>query len=369
VLLYILGTSKATAYAPSPTTNFLYGEGEEGSEVFNANNLRPTEEQYAFGKLLQIAMERLFDSLGIIKQKNDHRIYDAEIIELSEETNVILILPPPQRLVQMSENDPDNCLHVGSRNDLMPIGLHTFEVLHLGTYFPRLLENYVKVANQLETETTIVKQLQKETNLPQESDEALSRLNVLSTQQSLLEESWKPVRWLFDILSRFRNRGGASSGITFANLNEWYSKQTDFPDDTVVFANPVTSSATSTNTNNEELLLAKYQSKKSVIVNLSRSPTTRSDPSEFSNESNVTNVTSTSHVTATATVGIDPGSHGGEPNILQVYAAYDTGLASGTSVKLTVTKDTTAREVIDLVIKQLNMAVILKGKVLFYLFF
>jgi len=67
-------------------------------------------------------------------------------------------------------------------------------------------------------------------------------------------------------------------------------------------------------------------------------------------------------VTATATVGIDPGSHGGEPNILQVYAAYDTGLASGTSVKLTVTKDTTAREVIDLVIKQLNMAVILKGR-------
>ena len=111
-------------------------------------------------------------------------------------------------------------------------------------------------------------------------------------------------------------------------------------------------------------LQAKYQSKKSVIVNLSRSPTTRSDPSEFSNESNVTNVTSTSHVTL-ATVGIDPGSSqsgGGEPNILQVYAAYDTGLASGTSVKLTVTKDTTAREVIDLVIKQLNMAVILKGK-------
>ncbi len=38
------------------------------------------------------------------------------------------------------------------------------------------------------------------------------------------------------------------------------------------------------------------------------------------------------------------------------------GLASGTSVKLNVTKDTSAREVIDLVIKQLNMAVILKGR-------
>nr|CAD7431543.1 unnamed protein product [Timema monikensis] len=48
--------------------------------------------------------------------------------------------------------------------------------------------------------------------------------------------------------------------------------------------------------------------------------------------------------------------------ILQVYAAYETGLASGTSLKLHVTPRTTAREVVDLVVKQLNMAVILKGK-------
>jgi ankyrin repeat and fibronectin type-III domain-containing protein 1 len=49
-------------------------------------------------------------------------------------------------------------------------------------------------------------------------------------------------------------------------------------------------------------------------------------------------------------------------SILQVYAAYATGLASGTSLKLRVTPRTTAREVIDLVVKQLNMAVVLKGK-------
>lgn len=50
------------------------------------------------------------------------------------------------------------------------------------------------------------------------------------------------------------------------------------------------------------------------------------------------------------------------PGILQVYAAYETGLASGTSLKLHVTPRTTAREVVDLVVKQLNMAVVLKGK-------
>ncbi|KAK7788318.1 hypothetical protein R5R35_000716 [Gryllus longicercus] len=46
----------------------------------------------------------------------------------------------------------------------------------------------------------------------------------------------------------------------------------------------------------------------------------------------------------------------------QVYAAYETGLASGTSLKLHVTLWTTAREVVDLVGKQLNLAVVLKGK-------
>lgn len=48
--------------------------------------------------------------------------------------------------------------------------------------------------------------------------------------------------------------------------------------------------------------------------------------------------------------------------IIRVYAAYETGLPSGTSVKLHVTPQTTSREVVDLVVKQLNMAVILKGR-------
>lgn len=51
-----------------------------------------------------------------------------------------------------------------------------------------------------------------------------------------------------------------------------------------------------------------------------------------------------------------------QSGILQVYAAYETGLASGTSLKLHVNPRTTAREVVDLVVKQLNMAVVLKGK-------
>ncbi|XP_055902106.1 ankyrin repeat and fibronectin type-III domain-containing protein 1 isoform X3 [Eupeodes corollae] len=50
-----------------------------------------------------------------------------------------------------------------------------------------------------------------------------------------------------------------------------------------------------------------------------------------------------------------------QTGIIQVFTAYDTGLASGTSLKLNVTPKTTAREVINLVVKQINTAVVLKG--------
>lgn len=49
-------------------------------------------------------------------------------------------------------------------------------------------------------------------------------------------------------------------------------------------------------------------------------------------------------------------------HVITVYAAYQTGLGIGTALKLKCHKRTTAREVIELVVKQLNMAVIMKGK-------
>ena len=71
------------------------------------------------------------------------------------------------------------------RNDLMAIGLNSFEVLHLGTYFPELLANYVKVANTLEADTNFTKHLQKEAADPQESDDASTRLTLLANQQQV----------------------------------------------------------------------------------------------------------------------------------------------------------------------------------------
>ena len=73
-----------------------------------------------------------------------------------------------------------------------------------------------------------------------------------------------------------------------------------------------------------------------------------------------------STLSADAESGTDASLNGG---IIQVYAAYESGLANGTSVKLHVTARTSAREVIDLVVRQLNMAVVLKGSTQFFFSF
>lgn len=50
-----------------------------------------------------------------------------------------------------------------------------------------------------------------------------------------------------------------------------------------------------------------------------------------------------------------------QSGVLQVYAAYDTGLSKSTRVRLHITLKTTAREVVNLVVRQLNKAIMMKG--------
>lgn len=326
-------------HAPSPTTNFLTGEGEEGSDWIAAaesSSLRPTEEQYAFGKQIATSISRLFDYLEV-SQRPSHRIYDGEILELSPQVSVILVLPPPHKVVYLdTKNNDSSCVDLSKRNDLLCLPLSTFELLHVGTYHSQMLASYLRVSASLELDLVLGKQAQREAFDPEDSNEAQSKLAALLGQQQDLEEAWRPMRWLPDVLTAARSK--TSKAITYEQLKEWYDNQSEVPDDSAVFAKPSSE----------------------VVVSLSRTPTTRSDPcSEFEDKENNQGLRQVSsyHVGATSSSGSEV-----KTNVLQVYAAYDTGLASGTSVRLNVTRDTCAREVIDLVIRQLNMAVILKGR-------
>ena len=440
--------------APSPTTNFLHGEDEEGSEIhpLNAELKKCTEAQFAFGKQLRDSMAKAFEYLEISESdQRQHRLYDPELIELTRETSVILLLPSAETVCSLADNRPALNLH---RNDLLGLPLQIFETIHLSSYHPDLLTTFYRVTLHLEIELAVAKQHHREAFSKSELGEAQDRLTSLLDRQQTLEDSWKSMRWLLDVLSVARNKN-VHCGVTFEHLNDWYSSQKNFlPDDSNFGAksgdfnsqqetlsqinashpyDPTSSSSAS----GAGTLMAKTKG-------ISRTPTTRSDPLEFNlaksgnkeNEvrnfpkmpqvpgtsadlrqtsSSYSSLTFSQHSTnssvssneqqqpqvqqpqyenlpsepSSVRSSFDPriaqsgrfsnavpvpasrssrtgtltsGSESPEPNVLQVFAAYETGLASGTSVKLNVTHSTSAREVIDLVIKQLNMAVILKGR-------
>jgi len=401
----------------SATTNFLVGEGEEGAEQIRAT-LQPTEAQYTFGKLVQQAASRLFHYLEIedSEQRDNHRIYDSEIIELGPDISLILILPPIESVCSVNETSMAINLN---RPDLLLVPLQAWEVLHLATYHRKLLTVYAKLSSILEVDHSLARQTQREALSPGEVDVASTALAVVQEHQEALEEAWRGVRWIRDVLSFARLKKNV--GINMAVMDEWYSNQPDTPDDSQ-FSNAESMNLQIKSANVFRLdTLKNWNTRKRDSASsdsgalggrgLSRTPTTRSDPLEFNVLNKENEGTNLAHVrtrlmqdgtplapqpttdppssysslnySVSSANSIDSNdneyegktSHrpsdlitnqrstgSPEPNILQVYAAYDTGLAQGTSVRIAVTTSTSAREVVDLVIKQLNMAVILKGK-------
>lgn len=106
--------------------------------------------------------------------------------------------------------------------------------------------------------------------------------------------------------------------------------------------------------------------KKDRSSNSMRSNSQESECSHPSRSSHTPSLTSLSSAdgdpdSAASTRSADVENGDTSTGIIQVYAAYESGLANGTSVKLHVTARTVAREVVDLVVRQLNMAVVLKG--------
>jgi len=393
----------------TPTTNFLIGEEEDGldppgpSAAQNNLNLGPTEAQYAFGKLIQQTIHRLFQYLEVDdNQREHHRIYTDEIIQLGPDISVILVLPPIETVI--SVNDTAMAINI-NRRDLLLVPLQSWEVLQLSTYARKLLALHAKLSSILEVDLVLAKKQQREAMSNHESEVATHHLGTLLEYFQTLEDCWRGVRWIRDVLSNSRLKN-TRCGVSILSLTDWYSNQPDSPDD-AHFAEPANHQIKSANMFKMDTMRNWNARPRDTAASdsgtlqsrtsgggLSRTPTTRSDPQQFgmmdldqdpSNLANLAHVRSrlladgedlanpqpeyrsntySNSTNSTDSNENDYSSQIGAPetNILQVYAAYDTGLAHGTSVRIKVSTSTTAREVVDLVIKQLNMAVILKGK-------
>lgn len=159
---------------------------------------------------------------------------------------------------------------------------------------------------------------------------------------------WKSTRWLADAISYARGRDGTTPGLKISHLSNSIAEQSS---NSKGFGDYVAKNLDEGYHSDKISLGGSTGSDKPLPI------TNYSAAQMQSNTNNNNGHDSEQECSNKASVIHEQP----KPGILRVYAAYESGLTRGTSVMLHVTPKTTSREVIDLVIMQLNKEVIRKG--------
>ncbi|XP_052266694.1 ankyrin repeat and fibronectin type-III domain-containing protein 1-like isoform X3 [Dreissena polymorpha] len=298
--------------------------------------------QQAFYSSLSQASEKLFKMLSIPEELcAGHRLYDCEVIELNAHVSFLLILPPPEDLCIIPSSGEEDVEKTKERENFTLLPVQVFEMINMCTYQPHFISRYSRLSSILEMDTILAQQTQREAFSKEELHTAKDRVHQMMKLQSDLDKTWKDMRWTMDIITTARSRT-FPAGIPVQML--------------------LTPSA------NEDSLSVQLELKGKILDNnnYQQCNSNSCDSNEISvgkDHRKIAKFYDPLHEDAQENGHLDTQSDASSHNdILRVYAAYETGLAKGTSVKLHVTPKTTAREVINLVVVNLNQAVINKGK-------
>ncbi|XP_071814589.1 ankyrin repeat and fibronectin type-III domain-containing protein 1-like isoform X4 [Apostichopus japonicus] len=274
---------------------------------------KPSSAQEQFQQQLSDRAKELLKTVNI--EERDalaHRICDLEIIELNDEVSVILLFPPPGN-VCLGPGTSDEWL-IGT--DYISVPVPVFELAHLSTYHPNFTRRFARLSSILELDNILSQQTLREAFSDEELTDAKDRQDQIGNFVTNLETIWKSMRWLTDILQYARDRQ-VTGGVPLSVLYAPPPSPLEMNDNNVNTANPQTEDidekVSSLNFNNNQL-----------------------DAESFMKQKPTSKLTS---------------------GILKVYPAYQSGLSKGTSVKLHVTNRTTCREIVNLVIQQLNKTI------------
>ncbi|XP_077490006.1 ankyrin repeat and fibronectin type III domain containing protein wide awake isoform X2 [Amblyomma americanum] len=359
---------------------------------------QPDESQLRFQRAVSAAARSLFAQLEVPPELYDaHRLYDAEVVELAEGVSFLLVLPAVESVCSV----PGQRDELTSRADCLALPVQVFEVVHLSTYQAPLIARYARVSAMLETDTVLAQHANREAFSAPEVAAARSRLTQLQDFQTQLEQTWRGMRWIMDALSFARDRS-LNGGLPMSAV--WTTPSSTAPSPTsssptrrrqtqpsIVPPTMAPSSAQARRVSRvDDLIDAKLflsvggpnasgtaggapmeirrcasasrlalERPQEDMDDIDETSSTEgrdgagnvsfdlNDDEDYDEESAEDTVTSTAALA---------------PSVLRVYAAYESGLPPGTSIKLHVTPETTAREVVELVVRQLNTAVVAKGR-------
>jgi hypothetical protein len=215
-------------------------------------NLQPSTAQLLFQSQLQRAACRLLGSMGIEGSVMQHRIYEDEVIELSPDVSVILLLPPPDSVCAVA-GQSEALFH---RPEFLSVPVQVFEMIHLRTYQRDLIGRYSRLSSILELDSNLAQLAMREVSFSfsllfshrfiiaslskhsfimfivaqafssVELAEAKQRFQRLQDVQVQVDSTWRGSRWIMDVLSLARDRTMTGVGVAIAALSQQVAPST-----------------------------------------------------------------------------------------------------------------------------------------------
>ncbi|XP_065338459.1 ankyrin repeat and fibronectin type-III domain-containing protein 1 isoform X3 [Cloeon dipterum] len=183
-------------------------DSEEGKTELNnkIEDDEPSDQQKAFIRLVAATSKRLLNYMEVSPDDAfNHRLYEAEVVEVSPEVSFIVMVPPAEAVcaVPGTKDKEDPLLR---REDLLLLPVQAFEMAHLSTYQRDLMNRYARLSSILETDFTLAQHTHREAFSTAEITAAKERLNKLQELQTRVNATWKGARWIMDLLTFARDR-------------------------------------------------------------------------------------------------------------------------------------------------------------------
>ncbi|XP_077260035.1 ankyrin repeat and fibronectin type III domain containing protein wide awake isoform X5 [Temnothorax americanus] len=183
-------------------------ESEEKENV--TNEAQGTEQQKLFVDQIAATARRLFNYMEISPEDSlVHRLYDAEVIELTHDVSFLIVVPPAETACCV----PGTREILLQRGDLLSLPIPVFEMVYLNTYQKDVINRYSRLSCILELDTAQAQHNHREAFSSLELSVAKDKLARLQDLQLQVNSVWKSARWLIDVITFARDRGSSQQNI------------------------------------------------------------------------------------------------------------------------------------------------------------
>ncbi|XP_038639613.1 ankyrin repeat and fibronectin type-III domain-containing protein 1-like isoform X2 [Scyliorhinus canicula] len=155
---------------------------------------------YSFLEGLRTAVKTLLQQLDVpLGQAMDFRLYTQEVLEFGEAVSFLLLLPPSDDVCSAPGQD-------GHPSGFLTLPLQIFELVHFCTYEQELFAKYCQTSILLELDSLLSQQALREAIDNTELIEAKGKHSQVADLIQQLDDIWREVRWITDVLQYARYR-------------------------------------------------------------------------------------------------------------------------------------------------------------------